>query len=66
MPATLSASIMAANVWKNSLTNVESDKNKILYETLLDLFLQGNGTYLPNKLLTNNMNSGSKELTPRF
>jgi len=33
-----SASIMAANVWKNSLKNVESDKNKILYETLLELF----------------------------
>ena len=26
---------MAANMWKNSLNNVESD-NKILYETLLD------------------------------
>jgi len=32
--ATVSASIMAANMWKNSLKNVESD-NKILYETLL-------------------------------
>ena len=29
---------MAANMWKNSLKNVESDNNKILYETLLDLF----------------------------
>jgi len=28
--ATISASIMAANMWKNSLKNVESDKNKIL------------------------------------
>ena len=36
-PATISASIMAANMWKNSLKNVESD-NKILYETLLDFF----------------------------
>jgi len=27
-PATISASILAANMWKNSLTNVESDKNK--------------------------------------
>jgi len=27
---------MAANMWKNSLKNVESDNNKILYETLLD------------------------------
>jgi len=37
-PAKLSASIMAANMWKNSLKNVESNNNKILYETLLDLF----------------------------
>jgi len=37
-PAMISASIMAANMWKNSLKNVESDNNKILYETLLDLF----------------------------
>jgi len=35
-PATVSASIMSANMWKNSLLkNVESDKNKIFYETLL-------------------------------
>jgi len=33
-PATISASIMAANMWKNSLKNVESDNNKILYEIL--------------------------------
>ena len=37
-PATISASIMAANMWKNSLKNVESDNNKILYEALLDFF----------------------------
>ena len=37
-PATISASIMVANMWKNSLKNVESDNNKILYETLLDFF----------------------------
>ena len=37
-PATISASIMAANMWKNTLKNVESDNNKILYETLLDFF----------------------------
>ena len=37
-PATTSASIMAANMWKNSLKNVESDNNKILYETLIDFF----------------------------
>ena len=40
---------MAANTWKNSLKNVESDNNKILYETLLDFFLQRNGTYSLNK-----------------
>ena len=37
-PATISASIMAANVWKNNLKNVESDDNKILYEILLGYF----------------------------
>jgi len=37
-PAMISASIMGANMWKNSLNNVESDNNKILYETLLDVF----------------------------
>jgi len=37
-PAKISASIMAANMWKNSLKNVGSDNNKILYETLLDFF----------------------------
>jgi len=37
-PTRISASIMAANMWKNSLKNVESSKNKILYETLLDFF----------------------------
>jgi len=36
--ATISASIMAASIWKNSLKNVESDNNKILYETLIDFF----------------------------
>ncbi len=44
---TISASIMVANMWKYSLKNVESDKNKILYEILLD-FLQRNGTYFLN------------------
>jgi len=48
-PAMISASIMAANMWKNNLKNVESDNNKILYETLLDFFLQRNGTYFLNK-----------------
>jgi len=37
-PAKISASIMATNMWKNSLKNIESDNNKILYETLLDFF----------------------------
>jgi len=37
-PATISTSIMAVNMWKNSLKNAESDNNKILYETLLDFF----------------------------
>jgi len=37
-PATISASMMAANMWKNNLKNVESDNNKILYEILLDFF----------------------------
>jgi len=37
-PATISAPIMAANRWKNNLKNVESDNNKIVFETLLDFF----------------------------
>ena len=36
--ARISASIIAANMWKNSLKNVESDNNKILYEILIDFF----------------------------
>jgi len=48
-PATISALIMAANMWKNSLKNVECDNNKILYEILLDFFLQRNDTYCLNK-----------------
>jgi hypothetical protein len=38
VPHYISASIMAANMWKNSLKNEESDNNKILYEKLLDFF----------------------------
>jgi len=38
-PARISSSIMTANMWKNSLKNVESDSNKILYEILFDFFL---------------------------
>jgi len=37
-PATIITSIMAANIWKNSLKNVKSDNNKILYENLIDIF----------------------------
>jgi len=37
-PTKISASIMAANMWKNSLKNVESDNNKTLYEILFDFF----------------------------
>ena len=48
-PAMISASIMVANMWKNSLKNVECDNNEILYETLLDVFLQRNDTYFLNK-----------------
>ena len=40
---------MAVNMWKNSFKNVESDNNKILYETLLVFFLQRNGIYFLNK-----------------
>ena len=40
---------MAANMWKNSLKNVESDNNKISNGNLIDFFLQRNGTYFLNK-----------------
>ena len=40
---------MVANMRKNSLKNVESDYNKIVYKTLLDFFLHRNGTYCLNK-----------------
>jgi len=46
-PATIGASIMAADMWKNSLRNVESDNNKILYETLFDFFTAKR--YLPSE-----------------
>jgi len=36
--ATISASIMAANMWKNSLKNVEFYNNKIFSEPLVDFF----------------------------
>ena len=47
-PATISASIMAANMWKNSLKNTELDNNKILYEILLDFFT-AKSTYFLSK-----------------
>jgi hypothetical protein len=34
-PASINTSIMAANMWENSLKNAESDKNEILYESLI-------------------------------
>ena len=40
--------MMAANIWKNSLKNVESDNNNFFYETVFD-FLERNGTYCLNK-----------------
>jgi len=46
-PDMISASIMVANMRKNSLKNAESDKNKVLFETLID-FLQRNGTCFLN------------------
>ena len=39
---------MAANMWENSVKNVKSENNKILYETF-SIFLQRNGTYCLNK-----------------
>jgi len=51
-PITINASIMAVNMWKNGLKNVESDNNKIFYETLFGFFLQRNGTYFLNKPLS--------------
>ena len=41
---------MAANMWKSSLKNVESDDDKILYETLLDFVLQRNFVNKPRIL----------------
>jgi len=37
-PAKINASIVAVNMWKNSFKIVESDNNKILYETLIEFF----------------------------
>ena len=60
--AKISAPIMAANMWKNRLKNVESDNNKILYETLLDIFQQRNGTYFLNKPRTMRYQSKTTKL----
>jgi hypothetical protein len=38
LPTTISASIMAANMWKNCLKNVESDNNKDFYEILFEFY----------------------------
>jgi len=46
--AKISVSIMAANMWKNILKNVESDNNKMFSKPYL-IFLQRNGTYFLNK-----------------
>ena len=62
-PVRISASIMATNMWKNSLKNVESDDNKILYETLLDYFtvkqylLSEQASYKMTVAVTINLNS---------
>ena len=40
---------MAANMWKNSLKNVESDNNKVYMKLYSIFFLQRNGTYFLNK-----------------
>ena len=45
-PDKISAAIMAANRWKNSLKNVESVNNKILYENLLEFFFLTAKRYL--------------------
>jgi len=34
---------------ENSLKNIDSDNNKILYEILINFFLQRNSTYFLNK-----------------
>jgi len=47
-PAMVSASIMAANVWENSLKNVESDDNNFFTKPC-SIFLQRNGIYFLNK-----------------
>ena len=56
-PATISASVMAANMWENGLKDVESDNNKILYETLLIFFTAKRNllTYILTYLLTHSM-----------
>jgi len=47
-PATINASIMAANMWKDSLKYVLSDNNKILYKPY-SIILQLNGAYFLNR-----------------
>jgi len=47
-PSKIISSIMTANMWKNSLRNVESDINKT-FTKLYSIFLKRNGTYFLNK-----------------
>ena len=50
-------------MWKNSLKCVESFNNKILYETLLDFFIQRNGTYFLNKPRNQSTPTFTKSIT---
>ena len=49
-PATISASVMAANMCKNSLKNAESDNNKIFLRNFTLSLLQRKGNYFLNNL----------------
>jgi len=49
-------------MWKNSLKNVESDNNKILYETILDFFLQRISLNKPHKWLSSGCTQESKKV----
>jgi hypothetical protein len=42
---------MGANMWKNNFKNVESDKNKILYETLSIFFYSDTVLTFPKSLV---------------
>jgi len=51
-PATISASIMAANMWKNSSKNVNLITIKFYMKPYSFFFLQRNGTYFLSKRRT--------------